>query len=261
MEASKKQHELIMAGDLSNREIARLTGTSHQRIARIRSSTEGAPPSPAPTSENKLWDRDRGRALVLEGELTNTEIANLLGTNAKSVSFLRQKTEGAPPSPRKYVNQELVNSLIRGRNIGDRSIAAAAGCSVSSVKMYRRALGFEPLPVRTGAEHDEEVARLSAQQVPIKRQARILGITPRQVESSRRRQGLTGVTNQPVSAERRAQANAMFEDGASYAEVHRTTGINTKYLRKHWPDKGWTQEQTMEYRHALRKAREAGIDL
>lgn len=261
MEASDRQHELIMAGDLSNREIARLTGTNHQRIAHLRNNTEGAPPSPA--SPRTEWDRKTGLKLIMEGKLTNVEIADQLSATQSAVRSMRSRTKDAPPSPaRVRVNRPLIESMLKSRAMSDADIAAESGAGLSSVKLIRKDMKLPPITKDRVIEHDAEVKRLSEQQVPIKRQARLLGISPRQVERSRQRQKLTTRTaNQPLSAERKAEAQALFDDDASYAEVHRTTGISADALRKYWPDKGWTQQQAAEYRHARQRAREAGIDL
>lgn len=261
MEASDRQHELIMAGDLSNREIARLTGVNHQRIAYLRSTTEGAPPSPA--SPRTKWDRKAGLKLIMEGKLTNIEIAKQLKATVTAVSSMRNRTKDAPPSPAHVrVNRPLIERLVKSRTMTDGAIAAESGAGRTSVRLIRQDMGFPPIVESSVIEYDAEVKRLSEQQVSIKRQARLLDISPRQVERSRQRQKLTTRTaNRPITAERHAAAQSLFDEDASYAEVHRTTGINTKYLRKHWPEKGWTQEQAAEYRHARQRAREAGIDL
>lgn len=38
--------------------------------------------------------------------------------------------------------------------------------------------------------------------------------------------------------EKLAKAEAMLEDGAGYAETHRTTGLAVRTLRRHFPGKG-----------------------
>lgn len=49
-----------------------------------------------------------------------------------------------------------------------------------------------------------------------------------------------------------ARAGALLEDGASQAEVTRTTGIARETLVKHFPGKGWTYKQAGEYRQLLK---------
>ncbi|WP_157831597.1 hypothetical protein [Microbacterium hominis] len=47
-----------------------------------------------------------------------------------------------------------------------------------------------------------------------------------------------GVSRAPISPERLAMAKAHLDDGASYREVARTTGIGIKTLIRHFPDMG-----------------------
>jgi hypothetical protein len=46
------------------------------------------------------------------------------------------------------------------------------------------------------------------------------------------------------------EAERLLKDGASYQEVHRTTGITRKALSKNFPGYGWTKQQGAEWREA-----------
>lgn len=50
------------------------------------------------------------------------------------------------------------------------------------------------------------------------------------------------------------RARALFEDGASQREVHRTTGISREALRKHFPGQRWTFVEGGELRWVQRHA-------
>lgn len=53
------------------------------------------------------------------------------------------------------------------------------------------------------------------------------------------------------------RAAALFEDGASQREVHRTTGIARGTLRKYFPGKVWTFAEGGDLRWIQRKTAEA----
>jgi len=83
--------------------------------------------------------------------------------------------------------------------------------------------------------------------------ATVLGCTIRTVQRHRHSAGLTsGHHAAPFSTEERERALALLNDGASYAEVGRTLGRRYQQIAKTFPGYGWTQEQTVVYREALR---------
>ena len=59
------------------------------------------------------------------------------------------------------------------------------------------------------------------------------------------------------------EAEGLLDDGASYYEAARTVGIRSETLRQHFPGRGWSQEQVIDYAVTVRKfnqkIRKAGI--
>lgn len=49
------------------------------------------------------------------------------------------------------------------------------------------------------------------------------------------------------------QAAALFADGASQCEVHRSTGISRDTLRKYFPGQRWTYREGGQFRALTRK--------
>lgn len=49
-----------------------------------------------------------------------------------------------------------------------------------------------------------------------------------------------------------ARAKALLDDGASYTEVTRTTGVSKTTLHRKFPGSGWTYKQAGEHRQMLR---------
>lgn len=49
------------------------------------------------------------------------------------------------------------------------------------------------------------------------------------------------------------QAAALFADGASQGEVHRTTGISRDTLRKYFPGQRWTYTEGGQFRALTKK--------
>lgn len=116
--------------------------------------------------------------------------------------------------------------------------------------------------VVTSLPDDEVFERLHNQRVPVVRQARILGLPLRRVHRARYRLNLK-YKDQVVAypQEMHDAVDAMLADGSSFAEIQRTLKVSQHFLRDHWPGQGWTPQQGMAHRRALREAREAGIDL
>ena len=55
-----------------------------------------------------------------------------------------------------------------------------------------------------------------------------------------------------MNAEERALA--LLEDGASYTEVAATIGHSRKWVSRHFPGYGWTQQEGGAYGYMVRKA-------
>ena len=69
----------------------------------------------------------------------------------------------------------------------------------------------------------------------------------------------------PPHAERLAEAARLVEEGASFAEIARTTHIHPRELRREFPGKQWTQREASQMavavRQANRKMRKSGLDI
>lgn len=87
----------------------------------------------------------------------------------------------------------------------------------------------------------EEVRRLTVGGFSAEQIAAALGVSSRTVVRYRRAQGVAGG---PPSTRRmgdadRAQLLALFDQGLSREEVHRTTGWSRAALAHHFPDRRW----------------------
>lgn len=89
--------------------------------------------------------------------------------------------------------------------------------------------------------------------------AAIIGVTTRTVQRDRRdlKRSNPFSGNNPLTAEERAWAARLLDDGASRREVAVTLGRNEATLRKHFPDRCWTRAQSAELVSALRRAEAA----
>lgn len=68
------------------------------------------------------------------------------------------------------------------------------------------------------------------------------------VDSISRIKGQLGISiRNEMTPERLSRVAQMVEDGWSYAEINRTEGMSFESLRRYFPGKSWTQEQTTEY--------------
>lgn len=62
--------------------------------------------------------------------------------------------------------------------------------------------------------------------------------------------------NTPYTDEELAACEPFFEDGASYAEVSRTSGISKDTLRKYFPGYGWSPQQRGAWSRIVTRANE-----
>lgn len=101
---------------------------------------------------------------------------------------------------------------------------------------------------------DEQVVELTREGMSAAQIAERFGCTARSVQRARARAGITKQARQPYSAEVRAQAAQMLDDGASCAEVARTLGVFYQTVRRAWfPGRAWTKSQVWEHNSALRQ--------
>lgn len=92
---------------------------------------------------------------------------------------------------------------------------------------------------------------VTARQISIR-----LGITERSVQ---RHRAAAGIAKRQwadrLTVEELARAEELLDDGCSFAEVGRTLGRDMRTIRHHFPGRGWTPEQTLEFLSAVRAAK------
>lgn len=110
------------------------------------------------------------------------------------------------------------------------------------------------MPARMKVDR-EEFAALDAQGWTIPRLAAHFEVNAATVSRIRRELGRT----RPVQADPAALARAaeLLDDGASYKEARRTTGLDLETLRRHFPGRGWTQAETNAWLSDTRRLHKA----
>ena len=104
----------------------------------------------------------------------------------------------------------------------------------------------------------DRIVELTEQGLSTRQIADVLHITCRSVTRGRRRRGVSlADPATPLTAEQIDHARQMLIDGASYAEVARTIGCNKETVRRRFPGRGWTREQSYDYLRTLRQLRVA----
>lgn len=98
----------------------------------------------------------------------------------------------------------------------------------------------------------EEFAKLSDEGLTLTQLANHFGIHPRAVTRIRTQIGIKSPNLRKLTPERMAVIESMLEDGMPFQEIHRTEGVDMETLRKYFPGRGWTVEQSNEYRAAIR---------
>ncbi|SEE83500.1 hypothetical protein SAMN04489740_2721 [Arthrobacter alpinus] len=56
--------------------------------------------------------------------------------------------------------------------------------------------------------------------------------------------------------ERRQEVKALLDDGCSFAEIIRTTGVHVDTLNRHFPGCQWTKQECIDYTTAVRRINE-----
>lgn len=51
--------------------------------------------------------------------------------------------------------------------------------------------------------------------------------------------------------ERREQVQHLLDDGCSFAEIIRTTGVHVETLRRHFPGRQWTRQQRSDWQRVV----------
>lgn len=77
------------------------------------------------------------------------------------------------------------------------------------------------------------------------------GVTENTVTRLRKATGT--VTAPRMTPERRARIEAMLDEGMSFKEIQRTEGADMSTLRKHFPGRNWTPQESSAYTAALRE--------
>lgn len=86
--------------------------------------------------------------------------------------------------------------------------------------------------------------------------AQILGVTDRTVSRIRTRLGLTQPQDwRPMNDTDKQSATLLFDDGCSIAEVARTLGFCTSTIRRHFPGRCWTDQQSGRHAALVRWGR------
>lgn len=205
------------------------------------------------------------------------EIAEAMGiSSAQQVRKIRRRLELPRfkrrityPSRASRVDPEEFKRLFE-QGAAREELAEHFRVSPGRVTTIRGELGLPPFPRRNGyrlkpelKERSENVRVMFLNGATTKEICRELALTPSKVEHSKRYLRDTGQlppTNRgrPMDEERAKRVAEMVEEGASYNDICRTVGVSVHYVRNHHPGRGWTPQQTAEYRHMKEKLDKLG---
>ena len=79
-----------------------------------------------------------------------------------------------------------------------------------------------------------------------------LGVSKMTVWRHTKKYGCPTPNHRFIPAETWTKVEEMLDDGCSATEIARTLGISKTVIVRHYPGRGWTQEQTQDYRRVLR---------
>jgi hypothetical protein len=102
------------------------------------------------------------------------------------------------------------------------------------------------------AERTLETVRMSRNGLKVREIALKLGVSERTVERYRKAAGICHPYHQ-LSNEEVMGIKAMIDDGFSYSEISRTTGVDWQAIKRRFPDKGYTKSQAAEARNLRRQ--------
>lgn len=105
------------------------------------------------------------------------------------------------------------------------------------------------------AANDAKVAEMTRRGYTAREIAQALGVTMRTVTRSRRRTGVSTSPRYWMTDDEIAAARTLLEDGCSFAETARTLGRGASTIAAHFPGRGWTQDQVVEYATWRRETR------
>lgn len=140
----------------------------------------------------------------------------------------------------------LVVELVDGR-MTTMQIARALGVSRDTICRVRARQGITG-PMARPSIDEERVVVLTHRGWSAAKIAAEMDIHPRSVVRARSRTGIAKPypARHRLTAEQIVTAEALFDDGASRAEVARTIGCARETLERRWPDRAWTREQVLE---------------
>jgi predicted ArsR family transcriptional regulator len=96
-------------------------------------------------------------------------------------------------------------------------------------------------------QRQEAVRAMTKDGMTAKDIAAHLGISTRQVVRHRVASGVAKPAAPRITEEQTAIAAALLDDGCSLAEAARTVGASPRWARRHFPGRGWSQEEVREY--------------
>lgn len=109
----------------------------------------------------------------------------------------------------------------------------------------------EKTAVRPARVDDQCVAEYTRHGLSASQIATILRVTERSVRRSRRRLGIAQNPAALLSADERARAAALLQDGCSYSDVAATLGRTPRTISRNFPGYGWTRGHARVMRCAI----------
>lgn len=96
---------------------------------------------------------------------------------------------------------------------------------------------------RLDPEIADRVVELTRQGHTARQISERLHISQRTVNRLRMKRGIGRPSLPTMTSEMVARAATMLDDGASYAEVARTLGVDLSSIKRRFPGRGWTRQQ------------------
>lgn len=99
----------------------------------------------------------------------------------------------------------------------------------------------------------EKVALLTRQGVTAPELSHMLGVTTKTIVRDRAATGVIQPAARRYSPQLRQQIESMLDDGCSYSEVQRTTGVHSSALSKYWPGRGMSRSDGNRIRRMFKE--------
>jgi transposase-like protein len=160
-----------------------------------------------------------------------------------------------PPAPARKIDLTELAELVR-HGCTRSQAAEHFGCSTQAISSATKRAGLPPFP-HPGKPRSIDRTRavnLIKSGKSVAQTARELGCSPSSIRDIKKEHGLTGEPRKPLAPERLARIESMLDDGWSYEEVHRTEGASEKAIRRYFPGRGWTNQQSGQHAALLRRA-------